>query len=102
MIVVNDEVLFDKFGSEVEALTVAVFVDPDVPLNVAAMTLIVITAVLFTLRLPRLQETVVVEVVYVQLPSVVLDELYVTCDGIGSVTTTFCATAGPALNTVNV
>jgi hypothetical protein len=95
-------VLLARFGSGVEALTVAVFVEPDVELKVAARTLIVTTAVLFTLKLPRLQETVVVEAVYVQLPFVLLDELYVTCDGIGSVTTTFCAVAGPALNTVSV
>lgn len=75
MIEVNDEVLFDRFGSEVEALTVAVFVEPDEELNVAAITLIVTTAVLFTLKLPKLQETVVVEAVYVQLPLVLLEEL---------------------------
>jgi hypothetical protein len=75
MIDVKDDVLFERFGSDVEALTVAVFVEPDVELKVAAMTLIVTTAVLFTLRLPKLHDTVVVEAVYVQLPFVVLDEL---------------------------
>jgi uncharacterized membrane protein len=63
MIDVNDEVLFAEFGSEVVALTVAVFVEPDVELKVAARTLIVTTAVLFTLKLPRLHDTVVVAAV---------------------------------------
>jgi len=63
MVEVNEEVLFDKLGSEVEVLTVAVFVESVLELKVTAFTLIVTTTVLPTLRLPRLQVTVVVAVV---------------------------------------
>jgi hypothetical protein len=55
------EVLFAKFGSLVVELTVAVLLDCDEELNVFAVTLMVTTAELPTLRLPRLQTTVVVE-----------------------------------------
>ena len=55
------DVLFAKFGSLVVELTVAVLLDCDEELNVFAVTLMVTTAELPTLRLPRLQTTVVVE-----------------------------------------
>jgi len=51
--------LFKEFGSEVVELTVAVFVEVEAELNVVALTLIVMTAVLPTLRLPSVQVTVV-------------------------------------------
>lgn len=60
---VNEEVLFDRLGSDVEELTVAVFVEYELELKVTAFTLIVTTAVLPTLRFPKLQETVVVAAV---------------------------------------
>ena len=102
MVEVNEEVLFDALGSVVEALTVAVFVERVLELNTAAFTLMVITTVLPTLKLPMLQETVVVTAEYVEVPAVVCEELYVTCAGIGSVTTTLCATAGPPFLTMRV
>ena len=50
--------LFKRFGSEVVEATVAVFVEVVEELNVVALTLIVMTAVLPTLRLPSVQVTV--------------------------------------------
>jgi hypothetical protein len=52
------EELFVKLGSEVVELTVAVFVEVEAELKVVALTLIVTTAVLPTLRLPSVQVTV--------------------------------------------
>jgi hypothetical protein len=67
---VKEELLLFGFGSVVEALTVAVFVEYTLELNVCALTLMVTMSVPPTLRLPRLQLTVVVEAVYEQLPAV--------------------------------
>jgi hypothetical protein len=75
IVVVKEDVLFERFGSEVEALTVAVFVESVLELKVAAFTLIVTTIVSPTLIFPRLQLTVVVDAVYVQLPTVVDDDV---------------------------
>src|SRR5579863_577823 len=49
--------LFKRFGSEVVELTVAVFVEVVEELKVVALTLMVTTAVLPTLRLPSVQVT---------------------------------------------
>src|SRR5271167_1384638 len=60
MVDIELDELFRRFGSDVvEELTVAVFVEVEAELNVVALTLIVMTAVLPTLRLPSVQVTVV-------------------------------------------
>src|SRR5208283_2468444 len=71
-----------------ELVTVAVFVERLAALKVVAVTLMVMTAVLPTAKLPRLQVTVVVPE---QVPMVVEKELgiKVTSAGSGSVRTTF-------------
>ena len=58
MVDIEVDELFKRFGSEVVEVTVAVFVEVERELNVFALTLIVITAVLPTLRLPSAQFTV--------------------------------------------
>lgn len=63
------EVLFDEFGSDVDELTVAVLVASVLELKTAALTLMVTTAVLPTLKLPRLHVTVVVAEAYVHVPT---------------------------------
>ena len=94
------EELFVAFGSEVVEVTVAVFVEVEAALNVVALTLIVITAVLPTLRLPSVQVTV--PAACAQEPWLVKEDAYVTSPGNGSVTVTPCATAGPPLVTCSV
>jgi len=63
MVETKVELLFARFGSEVDELTVAVFVESVMELKTAASTLMVTTAVLPTLNVPRLQVTVVVAAV---------------------------------------
>jgi hypothetical protein len=92
----------DEFGSLVEELTVAVLLDSEAELKVFAAALMVTTATLPTLKLPRLQETVVVADVYVQVPCEADELVYTTCAGIMSVTVTACAIAGPAFVTFSV
>ena len=57
------EELFAEFGSSVPAVTVAVLLDSELALNVAAFTLMVITATLPTVSELMVHDTVVVAAV---------------------------------------
>ena len=104
------EVLLAEFGSEVVLVTVAVLVVSELALNVAAVTLIVTTTSWPTPMAPRVQFTWSVEgygvltliAVVEQEPCGVEADTYVVVDGMLSEIETFCATAGPALETISV
>lgn len=94
------EVLLVRLGSDVVAVTVAVFEACVDELKVAAVTLIVITAKAPTPIEPILHVTV--PALCEQLPSVVDAETYVTSVGRRSDTLTPSAVAGPLLVTWSV
>src|ERR1700730_711801 len=100
MLLTEVEELLVRLGSEVVELTVAVLLDRELALNVVALTLMVMMAVLPTLKLPRSHVTV--PAAKTQEPWLVNAEVNVTSPGSGSVTVTPCATAGPPFVTWRV
>ena len=67
------EELLVRLGSEVVELTVAIFVEVEAELNVVAFTLMVMTAVLPTLKVPSVHVTVPAAIA--QDPWLVKDEV---------------------------
>ena len=100
MVEIVEEKLLARFGSLVEAPTVARLGTSDAELNVTAVVLMVMTTRPPTLIEPRLQLTV--PALCEQVPCVVETDTNDTWLGRGSDTLTFCATAGPLLVTVSV